>query len=86
MASLPRRGQMGHYNSFVVRVWSGGPGRLRGTIEHVATRSRLAFVDPSAVVDFIRSHLEPPTVDAEESPLVDPRSITDPGDDEVARQ
>jgi hypothetical protein len=57
---------MGHYNSFVVRVWSGGPDRVRGTIEHVATRSRQTFADPSVVLDFIRNHLGPPQSDADD--------------------
>ena len=49
---------MGQYNSFVIRIWSNAQGHLHGSIEHVATHARLAFLDPAAVVDFIRNHLE----------------------------
>jgi len=61
---------MGHYNSFVVRVWSTGSGQLRGTIEHVASHSSRVFMDPTAVVEFIRAHLGPPSYDLGE-PLRD---------------
>lgn len=51
---------MGYYNSFVVRVWSDEQGQLRGRIEHVLTHDTFGFSDPTAVVDFIRTHLGPP--------------------------
>jgi hypothetical protein len=51
---------VGYYNSFVVRVWSDGQGQLRGRIEHVLTQDSSTFSDPSAVVEFIRTHLAPP--------------------------
>lgn len=57
---------MGYYNSFVVRIWSQPDGRLRGSIEHVASREHLAFLDPIAVVNFMRTHLKPPQVDGGE--------------------
>ena len=58
---------MGYYTSFVIRIWSRADGRLHSSIEHVASRERLAFLDPAAVVDFIRSHLQPPLIDGEEA-------------------
>ena len=51
---------VGYYNSFVVRVWSGEQGQLRGHIEHVLTHDSSGFSDPAAVVEFIRTHLAPP--------------------------
>lgn len=51
---------MGYYNSFVVRIWSDGQGRLRGKIEHVASHESLVFLEPERIVGFIRSHLNPP--------------------------
>jgi hypothetical protein len=52
---------VGYYNSFVVRIWSDEQGPSRGTIEHVSTHDSLVFDDPSAVVSFIRLHLDPPS-------------------------
>lgn len=59
---------MGHYNSFVVRVWSTNLGQFRGTIEHVASRSSRVFLDPAGFVEFIQAHLDPPSYDLEEPP------------------
>lgn len=71
---------MGHYNSFIVRIWSGEQGRLRGHIEHVATRDKLIFLDPDAITEFIREHVGP-TVDAtgadQEAPTHQPNSPND---------
>lgn len=52
---------MGYYNSFVIRIWSDGRGRLRGKIEHVASHESLVFVEPERIVGFIHSHLSPPS-------------------------
>jgi hypothetical protein len=52
---------VGYYNSFVVRIWSDEQGVSRGNIEHVLTHDNLVFLDPAAVVEFIRVHLEPPS-------------------------
>lgn len=52
---------MGYYNSFIIRIWSDGRGRLRGKIEHVASHESLVFLEPEKVVGFIRSHLSPPS-------------------------
>jgi hypothetical protein len=51
---------MGYYNSFIVRVWADGQGRLHGNIEHVASKDNLAFIDLQAVVAFMRGRLAPP--------------------------
>ncbi len=51
---------VGHYNSFIVRLWSDDHGRLHGTIEHVATRQSLVFLDVDAIPGFIRSRLSAP--------------------------
>ncbi len=51
---------VGHYNSFIVRLWSDDHGRLHGTIEHVATRQSLVFLDLDAIPGFIRARLSAP--------------------------
>ncbi len=48
---------MGRYNSFIVRVWTDGNGRLRGKIEHVTTHESLIFLELEPIVGFIRSRL-----------------------------
>ena len=48
---------MGRYNSFIVRVWTDGDGRLRGKIEHVITRESLTFSELEPIVGFIRGRL-----------------------------
>lgn len=53
---------MGDYNSFIVRVWTDGQGRLHGKIEDVATRDDLVFIDLQAILPFIRNRLSPPIV------------------------
>ncbi len=55
---------MGHYNSFIVRLWSDDHGRLHGTIEHVATRQSLVFLDLDAIPGFIRARLAAPLTEA----------------------
>jgi hypothetical protein len=71
---------MGHYNSFVVRVWSGGSAPLRGTIEHVTSRSSRVFADPAAVIEFILAHLGPPSHDLEGPPGDGPMTTGDRDD------
>ena len=56
----PRRGT-GFYNSFVVRIWTNEQGRVRGLIEHTGTHERLAFLDPEAILPFLRAHLIAPS-------------------------
>ncbi len=74
---------VGHYNSFIVRLWSDDHGRLHGTIEHVATRQSLVFLDLDAIPGFIRSRLSPlsePFVQAQVMPgPIDPD--LEPSDD-----
>lgn len=48
---------MGRYDSFVIRVWTDEHGRARGSIQHLRSADRLAFVSPEAVVGFIQAHL-----------------------------
>jgi hypothetical protein len=67
---------MGHYNSFVIRIWSNGPGRMRGTIEHVASRNSQSFANPEAVLEFIQAHLSPPADD----PCGPPPSVESPSE------
>ena len=53
---------MGFYNSFVVRIWSSEVGKPdRGYIQHVGTQHQRHFLEIHDVLDFILSHLTPPT-------------------------
>jgi hypothetical protein len=49
----------GHYDSFVVRVFSRGPARelIHGQVTHVATRRTVRFKDLKRVMAFIRAHV-----------------------------
>jgi hypothetical protein len=49
----------GHYDSFVVRVFSRGPARelVHGQVTHVATRRTVRFKDLKRVMAFIRAHV-----------------------------
>jgi hypothetical protein len=49
----------GHYDSFVVRVFSRGPTRelVHGQVTHVATRRTLRFKDLQRVMAFILAHV-----------------------------
>lgn len=48
---------MGHYNTFIVRIWSDGLGDLHGNIQHVGTHDHQTFADPEQILSFIRAHL-----------------------------
>ncbi len=49
---------MGHYNSFLVRVWvEEGKNVIRGHIQHVGTREAFHFLEWEKMVDFILNHL-----------------------------
>ncbi len=50
---------MGHYNSFVIRLWTDDNGRLHGTVQHVASGKSLAFLDLAAIAPFIEGRLAP---------------------------
>lgn len=55
---------MGHYSSFILRLWVEPPDGVRwGIIQHVATRDKLRFqtagdgtVAVADVIEFIRQH------------------------------
>lgn len=49
---------MGHYNSFVVKVWTeDGDNLIRGHIQHVGTEEDMYFFKWEKVVDFIQAHI-----------------------------
>lgn len=48
---------MGHYSSFFIRVWQNDDGKLRGTIEHVASHQKLTFINLSSMMRFLQVHL-----------------------------
>jgi hypothetical protein len=49
---------MGHYNSFVVRIWTDETSAtFRGHIQHVASHDQANFADIRKMVDFIMNHL-----------------------------
>ncbi len=66
---------MGHYNSFVVRIWTDNDGKMRGQISHVGTRESASFLDFNKMLDFLQIHLKAPvdrllSREEEELPLV----------------
>jgi len=51
---------MGHYSSFVVKIWVGEDGRMvRGYVQHVGTQEVAHFADTSKMLAFMEAHLEP---------------------------
>jgi len=51
---------MGHYNSFVVKIWTNeAEGTFRGYIQHVSTQEGKYFLNLDKMADFIMSHLGP---------------------------
>ena len=56
--------QMGHYSTFVVRIWVDSDQRMsRGYVQHVATQKATHFVAFDKMEEFILSHLNPPPDD-----------------------
>ena len=53
---------MGHYNTFILRVWTDGEGGwTRGYIQHVNSQEKAYFTEKSKMDEFIVNHLgEPP--------------------------
>jgi hypothetical protein len=50
---------MGHYNSFLVRVWSDkGHNLVRGYIQHVGSEEIVHFIDWNKMIDFMNGHLD----------------------------
>jgi hypothetical protein len=49
---------MGHYSSFVVRIWVDSGGAMsRGQIQHVASRETAHFLTIEKMTEFMVSHL-----------------------------
>jgi hypothetical protein len=49
---------MGHYDSFVVRVWVDDTEDItRGYIQHVGTQETMHFYDLDKINEFILSHI-----------------------------
>jgi hypothetical protein len=52
---------MGHYNSFIVRIWNDKSENLiRGYIQHVGTEEVVHFINWDKMVNFIINHLDLP--------------------------
>lgn len=50
---------MGHYNSFLVKIWADGNEKLvRGQIQHVGSRDIIYFRNWKKMVGFITERLE----------------------------
>ena len=51
----------GYYNTFVVKIWRDeNEEAMRGNIQHVSSQERIYFKNLEDMMDFIRSHLNPP--------------------------
>jgi hypothetical protein len=49
---------MGHYNSFLVKIWTeDGENLTRGYIQHVGTQEAIYFADWEKMASFMRDHL-----------------------------
>jgi hypothetical protein len=49
---------MGHYNSFLVKIWTeDGENLARGYIQHVGTQEGIYFADWEKMASFMRDHL-----------------------------
>jgi hypothetical protein len=58
---------MGHYSTFVVRIWVDSDQRMsRGYVQHVATQEAAHFVAFDKMEEFILRHLNPPQDDTYE--------------------
>lgn len=56
--------QMGHYSTFVVRIWVDSDQRMsRGYVQHVATQKAVHFVTFDKMEEFILRNLNPPQDD-----------------------
>jgi len=49
---------VGHYNSFLVRVWTEEGKDIRGSVQHVGTQEIIHFKRWDKMVDFIQDHLD----------------------------
>ena len=49
---------MGHYNSFLVRVWTeDGENIVRGYIQHVGSQDTIHFRNMDKMMEFMMNHL-----------------------------
>ena len=72
---------MGHYNSFLVRVWTeDGENVVRGYIQHVGSREDTHFRDWEKMVGFMLDHLNW-HINGRESEVVQQRSVNSQGDE-----
>jgi len=52
---------MGHYSSFIVRIWVGEQEMLsNGYVQHVGTQEGMYFASFEKMTEFIMSHLSSP--------------------------
>ena len=48
---------MGHYNSFLIRVWTEDGKEIRGSVQHVGTQESAHFNRWERMVAFMSEHL-----------------------------
>ena len=48
---------MGHYNSFLIRLWTEEGKEIRGTVQHVGTQESAHFSQWESMLDFMSEHL-----------------------------
>ena len=48
---------MGHYSSFIVRIWVDDHEMSKGYVQHVGTEETMHFASLDKVTEFIKSHL-----------------------------
>lgn len=63
---------MGHYDSFVVRVWVDDTKEItRGYIQHVGTQETMHFYNLNKINEFISSHINLQSGDREDEQVSD---------------
>jgi hypothetical protein len=50
--------EMGHYSSFIVKIWVERNRMTRGQIQHTATQGKVYFLDLPEMNAFIMKHLD----------------------------
>jgi len=53
-----RVSEIGHYSSFIVKIWVERNRMIRGQIQHTATQEKVYFLELPKMTRFIMKHLD----------------------------
>jgi hypothetical protein len=65
--------RMGHYTSFVMKIWVEQGNMVRGEIRHMRTRESIYFLDVKKMWEFVMKHLNGRDEDLRVSTIVQHR-------------